>query len=63
MARMVARISAVFTPVGAVPMKGGRYVVRERSGIIGCVYHCASRMKGWSGHGRRPSVAVAVVMG
>ena len=37
-ARIVVMISVVFMLVVAVPMVGGRYVVRDINDLSGCVY-------------------------
>ena len=62
-ARIVSIISAVFMLVLAVPMYGGRYVVRDSSGLSGCVYQVEFCVMGAGASGRIPSVALAVMMG
>ena len=62
-ARIVAMISAVLMLVLAVPMYGGRYVVRDSSGLSGCVYQVEFCVMDVGASGRIPSVALAVTMG
>ena len=61
--RIVAMISAVLMLVLVVPMYGGRYVVRDSSGLSGCVYQVEFCVMDAGASGRIPSVALAVMMG
>ena len=62
-ARIVAMISAVLMLVFAVPMVGGRYVVRDINGFNGCVYQVEFCVMGAGASSRIPSVSLAVMMG
>ena len=61
--RMVPYTSAVFMVVLPVPMVGGRYVVRERRGIVCRCCQSDEPRKGVSEQSMAQRTAVAVTMG